>query len=118
MVARWIADWKQTERGGRIVLAFLATLTVAGSLAGAAFNLSHHDYADAAAFPVPIILIGLRFVIFPFRVAWAARRRGGTFRRWLLGCILGGFIFAGTAYLIWQSGREILPEQSREVAVR
>jgi hypothetical protein len=106
----WAEDWKNTGKGARTVLISLAVLVVGASLAGAVFNMLNHDYANAAAFPFPIALLGFRFVIFPFRVAWAARRRGGRFNRWFTCAIIFGFIFPGIAYLIWKTDHPILPE--------
>ena len=88
----------------------LSVLVVAASLWGAVFNVLNHDYANAAAFPLAIALLGFRFVIFPFRIAWAAQRRGGQFNRWHTGSLVFGFIFAGVAYLIWQNDKPIQPE--------
>lgn len=106
----WAEDWKNTEKGARAVLILLTVLVVLASLCGAVLNLFDHDYANAAAFPLPIALLGFRFVIFPFRIAWAARRRGGRFDRWTIGSIIFGFIFTGIAYLIWKTDHPFLPE--------
>jgi len=104
----WAEDWKNTGKGTRAVLISLAVLVVIGSLCGAVFNILDHDYANAAAFPLPVALFGFRFVIFPFRIAWSARRRGGRFNRWLTAAIFFGFIFTGIAYVIWKADKPIL----------
>jgi hypothetical protein len=106
----WAEDWKNMGKGSKAVLISLAVLVVTASLWGAVLNILSHDYANAAAFPFPVALLGFRFVIFPFRIAWAARRRGGRFNRWLAGSLLFGFIFSGIAYLIWKADKPILPE--------
>jgi sterol desaturase/sphingolipid hydroxylase (fatty acid hydroxylase superfamily) len=106
----WAEDWKNTGKRARAVLISLAVLVVMASLCGAVLNIHDHDYANAAAFPLPVALFGFRFVIFPFRIAWAARRRGGRFNRWLTGSMFFGFIFSGLAYVIWKADKPILPE--------
>jgi len=107
-------DWKHTGKGARAVLLSFAFLSILASLWGSALNFLNHNYADAAAFPLPIALLGLRFVIFPFRIAWNARRRGGQFNLWLTGSLMVGFILSGIAYVIWKSNKPILPEYLQE----
>jgi len=106
----WAEDWKNTGNGARVVLITFAVLVVVTSVCGALINIVHHDYANAAAFPLPVALFGFRFVIFPFRIAWAARRRGGRFGRWLTSAMFSGFIFTGTAFLTWKADKPMLPE--------
>ena len=113
MLRVWAADWRHTGAGARVVLIFFAVLCVLASLLGAVLNIDAHDYANAAAFPLAIAIVGFRFVIFPFRVAWAAKRRGGSFNRWLAGSMIFGFFFAGIAYLIWKADKPILPERMK-----
>jgi hypothetical protein len=110
----WAEDWKNTGKGARVVLISFAVLVVGASLSGAVFNVLNHDYANAAALPFPIALLGFRFVVFPFRIAWAARRRGGRFNRWFTCSLLFGFIFPGLGYLAWKVDRPILPEYLQE----
>src|ERR1700694_4955003 len=59
----WAEDWKNTGKGARAVLISLGVLVVGASLGGAVFNILNHDYANAAAFPFPIALLGFRFAI-------------------------------------------------------
>jgi hypothetical protein len=110
----WAEDWQNTGKGARAVLIAFAALRVLVSLGAAVYNLLDHDYADALGFRIPVALFGLRFVIFPFRISWAARRRGGRFNRWLTGSLLFGYIFCGMAFLIWKANKPIDPEYLQE----
>jgi hypothetical protein len=78
------------------------------SLAGAADNLLHSDYVQAAGFPLPIAILGARFVVWPFWLASAVRRRGGRFHLWLIWTILLGFLIPGIAYFAWRTDHPIL----------
>jgi hypothetical protein len=80
------------------------------SLAGAVDNLLDHNYEEAAAFPLAVALLGLRFVVWPFYLASAVRRRGGRVRLWLTVTILLGFLIPGIAYFAWRTDHPILAE--------
>jgi hypothetical protein len=114
MLRVWATDWRHTGAGARATLAIFMFLCVLVSLWGAVSNVLAHDFVNAVAFPVPIILLGFRFVIFPFRIAWAAKRRGGRFNRWLTSAIVFGFIFTGLAYIIWKADKPTLPAHPKE----
>lgn len=114
MPSSWARDWKNTGKGARAVLLSLAVLCVLLALGEAVSDFNDHHFADAAAFPLAIAILGFRFVIFPFRIAWAARRRGGRFNRWLTVSIIFGFILSGIGYVIWKADKPILPEDLQE----
>ena len=107
---RWAEDWRHFGRGAQIALVSLAALLVLLSLVGAVDNLLHRNYVDAACFPFPIAILGARFVLWPFRLASAVRRRGGRFHTWLTVTIFLGFLIPGIAYFAWRSDHPILVE--------
>ena len=118
MLRVWARDWKHTGVGVRVVLIVFSILCVIGSLLGAVLNFLAHDFANMAAFPFAILIVGLRFVVFPFRLAWAAKRRGGSFNGWFTGSMIFGYIFGGIAYFIWKADKPILPKHLHYDAVQ
>jgi hypothetical protein len=99
-LSRWKTDWKNTPKGAQIFLAAIAILIILASIGAAISNFKSGDYANAAGFPIAIAWLGTRFVIWPWRLAWAATRRGGTFTSWLVGEFVAGYIIGGLVYLI------------------
>lgn len=99
-MSKWKTDWKNTPKGARIFLTVIAILIILASIGAAVSNLTSGDYANAAGFPIAIALLGARFVIWPWRLAWAATRRGGAFTSWLVGEFVAGYVIGGLVYLI------------------
>ena len=111
----WAEDWNNTGRGARVVLIFISVLIVGISVGFAVANFFAHEYGDAMAFPLPIALFGFRFVVFPFWVAWEARKRGGIFNSGLTNAIVFGYFICGIAYLIWKKDKLIVPEYRLQI---
>jgi hypothetical protein len=99
-LSNWNTDWKNSPKGARIFLTVIAILIILVSLGAAVWNFKSGDYTNAAGFPIAIALIGARFVIWPWRLAWAAARRGGNFTLWLVGEFVAGYVIGGLVYLI------------------
>ena len=110
MLERWTEDWRQLGRRAQFALMILSVLIVVLSLWGAVDNLLDRDYEEAAAFPLAIVVLGSRFVLWPFWLASAVRRRGGRFQMWLAVTLLLGFVIPGIAYFAWRSDHPILAD--------
>ena len=104
----WRADWKRTPAGVRLVMIVISALIVVTVLATVANNSSIHDYPSTAGFWIGIAWLGLRLVIWPWRLAWAAARRGGNLNVWFVGTFIGGFIITGLVYLLGRGRKPVL----------
>lgn len=103
----WKTDWKNTPKGARIFLTVIALLITFASIGRVILNAMSGDYANADGFPIAIVLLSARFVIWPWRMGWAAARRGGTFTNWFVGEFLAGYIIGGVVYLIMCSTKPL-----------
>jgi hypothetical protein len=113
-MSTWKVDWKRTPIGVRAVMVVFSVLVVVVSVGAAVYNYSIHDYANAAGFPIPIVWLGARLVIWPWRLAWAAARRSGNFSVWFVGTFLGGFIIPGLVYLLGRGKKPVLETSGGE----
>ena len=99
MLNRWIADWPRTGVGARITMVVLSLALILLIADGALYNLQRHDYANVAAeIPLLIFLLGW-YVIWPYRIGWAVRRRGGSFGIWFTAALVFSGLFVGIFYL-------------------
>lgn len=110
MLSLWKADWEQTGKGARVALYSLGTLCLLACILGTIVNLLAHDYPNAAAEILLFAYLIAWKVLWPFRIAWAVRRRGGDFGRWVFLSALLGFIIPGIIYLTIWSRKPVVTE--------
>jgi hypothetical protein len=111
MLNRWIADWPRTGVGARVTMVILSLILIFLVADGALYNLRLHDYGNVLAeIPVLVFFLGC-YVIWPYRIGWAVRRRGGSFGFWFTAALVFSGVFVGIFYWAKWSGKPVLAEE-------
>ena len=67
-----------------------------------------HDWLDVLAEPLALfVLLGI-FVVWPFRIAVAVRKRGGKFVPWFTCAVIFNSVLVGLLYLARYNGKPVL----------
>jgi len=112
MFDRWIADWPKTGKGARITLVILALLCFLMATMATLYDIQMHDSQGASEEIVALLFLLTCYIVWPYRIAWAVRRRGGNFNFWFgMAIVFSGF-FVGIYYLFRWSRKPVIAEAS------
>ena len=105
MFDRWVADWPKTGKGARVTLVIIALFCFLVTTLAVFQNIQVHDADGALGVIVVMTVFLVGYVIWPYRIAWAVRRRGGNFNSWFVIAIVFSGLFVGIYYLFRWSRR-------------
>jgi hypothetical protein len=103
-------EWARTEQWMRVAIVLWLLAVLVFSIAYAMRLVLRGDYKDIGWAALGFLLLILLKVLWPFTLAAAIRRRGGSFGAWFLMGLIFGFLITGIWYQFTLKKLPVLPE--------